>query len=148
MKFHRPHYVPQPYRIASVGGRLLQIPNAADRRLQRELYEQVKPLCPVRWQPEQIQKRFREALRADPKQLALRTDLRNCFGTIPQKLACSRIEALPLPEHLRLGLRNVIRPVPQGLPTGSPLSPWLAELVLRDVDAAMGKFSHYTQRHE
>ena len=47
MKFHRPHYIPQPYRIASVGGRLLQIPNAADRRLQREIYEQVKPLCPV-----------------------------------------------------------------------------------------------------
>ena len=86
MKFQRPHYVPQPYRIASVGGRLLQIPNAADRRLQREIYEQVKPLCPVRWQPEQIQKRIREALRANPKQLALRTDLQNCFGTIPQKL--------------------------------------------------------------
>jgi hypothetical protein len=77
MKFHRPQYIPQPYRITSVGGRLLQIPNAIDRRLQREIYGQVKNLCPVRWQPEQIQKRIREALRANPKQMALRTDLRN-----------------------------------------------------------------------
>ena len=143
MKFHWPHYIPQPYRIASVGGRLLQIPNAGDRRLQREIYEQVKPLCPVSWQPEQIQTRIREALRANPKKVALRTDLRNCFGTIPQNLVCSRITALPLPEHLRRALLNVIRPVPRGLPTGSPLSPWLAELVLRDLDAAMGRFRHY-----
>jgi hypothetical protein len=75
--------------------------------------------------------------------MALRTDLRNCFGTIPKDLVCSRIAALLLPEHLRQALLNVIRPVPRGLPTGSPLSPWLAELVLRDVDAAMGRFVQY-----
>ncbi len=143
MKFQRSHYVPEPYRIASLGGRLLQIPKAEDRRLQREIYDQVKHLCPVQWHPEQVQKRIREALGAGTKKMALRADLRNCFGTIPQTLVCSRVEALPLPEHLRQGLLNVIRPVPRGLPTGSPLSPWLAELVLRDVDAAMGRFAHY-----
>jgi len=143
MKFQRTHYVPQPYRIAAVGGRVLQIPRAEDRRLEREIYDEIKHLCPIHWQPEQIQKRIREALGPGTKKMALRTDLRNCFGTVPQNLVCSRVEALPLPEHLRQGLLNVIRAVPRGLPTGSPLSPWLAELVLRDLDAAMDRFVHY-----
>jgi len=142
MKFQTP-YTPQPYRVVSVGGRLLQIPNAEDRRRQREIYEQVKHLCPVKWQPEQIQRRIREALRANPGMMALRSDLQNCFGTIPQDRVRSRLETLPLLEHLRQGVLNLVRPVPYGLPTGSPLSPWLAELVLREVDAAMTDYPHY-----
>ena len=143
MRFQRSQYIPQPYRVALVDGRVLQIPKAEDRQIQRKLYDQVKYLCPVRWQPEEIQKRMREALGADPDKTAFRTDLRNCFGDIPQGLVCSRINALPLPGNLKQDLQNVIQPVPRGLPTGSPLSPWLAELVLRDVDAQMGEFAHY-----
>jgi len=134
---------PQPYRIVSVNGRRLQIPNAEDRRRHREIYEQLKHLCPVKWEPEQIQAHIREALRAEPGMIALRADLQDCFGSIPQDEVRSRIKSLSLPDHLRQGLVNILRPVSRGLPVGSPLSPWLAELVLRDVDAAMTDFSHY-----
>jgi hypothetical protein len=134
---------PQPYRIVNVNGRRLQIPNAEDRRRHREIYEQLKHLCPVKWEPEQIQRRIREALRGRSGMMALRTDLQNCFDTIPQYRVKSQIETLSLPDHLRQGLVNILRPVSRGLPVGSPLSPWLAELVLRDVDAAMTDFPHY-----
>jgi hypothetical protein len=142
MKLQTP-YTPRPYLNVSTGGRLLQVPNAEDRQRQRELYEQVKHLCPVKWQPEQIQKRIREALRGGSAMMALRSDLQNCFGTIPQDGVRIRLETLSLPEHLRQGLVNILRPVPRGLPIGSPLSPWLAELVLRDIDAAMTDYPHY-----
>jgi hypothetical protein len=142
MKFQIP-YVPQPYRSVSVGRRLLQIPNADDRHRQREIYERVKHLCPVKWQPEEIQRHIREALRGRSGMMALRTDLQNCFDTIPQHRVKSRIKTLSLAEHERQGLFNILRPVPRGLPTGSPLSPWLAELVLREVDAAMTDYPHY-----
>jgi len=143
MRFQRSQSLPHPYRVAVVGGRVLQIPKAEVRRVQRHLYERVKHLCPVQWRPEEIQQRIREALRSTPKKTALRTDLRNCYGDIPQDLVCSRINALPLPGTLKQELLNVLQPVPRGLPTGSPLSPWLAELVLRDVDAAMLKSAYY-----
>jgi len=126
-----------------VNGRRLQIPNAEDRRRHREIYEQLKHLSPVKWEPEQIQKRIREALHSKSGMMALRTDLQNCFDTIPQHRVKSQIEMLSLPDCLRQRLVNILRPVPRGLPTGSPLSPWLAELVLRDVDAAMTDFPHY-----
>ena len=142
MKLQTP-YTPRPYQNVSTGGRLLQVPNAEDRQRQRELYEQVKHLCPVKWQPEQIQRRIREALRGGSAMMALRSDLQNCFGTIPQDGVRSRLETLSLPEQLRQGLVNILRPVPRGLPIGSPLSPWLAELVLRDIDAAMTDYPHY-----
>lgn len=134
---------PQPYRIVNVNGRRLQIPNAEDRRRRREIYEQLKHLCPVKWEPEQIQRCIREALRSRSGMMALRTDLQNCFDTIPQHRVKSQIETLSLPDHLRQTLVNIVQPVPRGLPVGSPLSPWLAELVLRDIDAAMTDFSHY-----
>lgn len=134
---------PQPYRIVNVNGRRLQIPNAEDRRRHREIYEQLKHLCPVKWEPERIQRRIREALRSGSGMMALRTDLQNCFDTIPQHRVKSQVETLSLPDHLRQGLINILRAVPRGLPVGSPLSPWLAELVLRDVDSAMADFPHY-----
>lgn len=134
---------PQPYRIVSVNGRRLQIPNAEDRRRHREIYDQLKHLCPVRWEPEQIQKCIREALRGGSGMMALRSDLQNCFDTIPQHRIKSQIKTLSLPDHLGQTLLNTLQPVPRGLPIGSPLSPWLAELVLRDIDAAMTDFSHY-----
>lgn len=131
------------YRVVTANRRLLHIPSAEDRRLHREIYEQVKHLCPVTWEPEQIQRRIRDALRSRSEMMALRTDLQNCFGTIPQGRVKARIETLSLPAGLRQGLFNVILPVPGGLPVGSPLSPWLAELVLRDIDAAMTVFPLY-----
>ena len=134
---------PQPYRIVSVNGRRLQIPNAEDRRRHREIYELLKHLCPVKWEPEQIQAHIREALRAEPGMIALRADLQDCFGSIPQDEVRSRIKSLSLPEEVEHGVLDVLRPISRGLPTGSPLSPWLAELVLRDVDAAMTDFPHY-----
>jgi hypothetical protein len=142
MKFPRA-YVPQPYRRVNVGGRLLLVPGAEDRRIQQELYAEVRELKPVSWNPERIQQRIRDAFRQRPDLLALRTDIQNCFGTIPQNRVRELIEALPLDPLLKENLLNVIQPVPQGLPTGSPLSPWLAELVLQEVDAAMTETDHY-----
>ena len=142
MRFQTPD-TSQPYSVVSLNGRRLQIPNAEDRRRHREIYAELKHLCPVKWEPEQIQSRIREALRGRSGVMALRTDLQNCFDTIPQHRVKSQIEALSLPNELKRGLFNVLRPIQRGLPIGSPLSPWLAELVLRDVDAAMTDSSHY-----
>ena len=141
MRFQTPDSL--QYRVVNVNGRRLQIPNAEDRRRHREIYEQLKHFCPVKWEPEQIQRRIREALRSKSGMMALRTDLQNCFDTIPQHRVKSQLETLSLPDHLRQRLVNILRPVPRGLPVGSPISPWLAELVLRDVDAAMSDFPHY-----
>lgn len=141
MKFHAaeaPHY----RQVVAPNGRLLQVPGAEDRRRHREIYAQVKHLCPVKWEPEQIQRRIRDALRT-PGMMALRADLQNCFGTIPQDRVTSRIEILPLPARTKQVIFEVLLSVSRGLPVGSPLSPWLAELVLRDVDAAMGDFPNY-----
>lgn len=131
------------YRVVTANGRLLHIPNGEERRRHREIYEKVKHLCPVKWEPEQIQKRIREALRSGSEIMALRTDLQNCFGTIPQDRAKARIETLSLPARLKQALSDVLLPVSRGLPIGSPLSPWLSELVLRDIDAAMTAFPLY-----
>ncbi len=131
------------YRVVSVNGRQLHVPSAEDRRRHREIYEAVKHLRPVKWEPEQIQRRIREALRGDSGMTALRTDLQNCFETIPQNRVELKVAALGLPDHLKRELLRVLRPIPRGLPVGSPLSPWLAELVLRDIDAGMKDFLHY-----
>lgn len=131
------------YRAVTANGRLLQIPNAEDRRRHREIYEQVKHLCPVKWEPEQIQRRIREALRAGTATVALRADLQNCFATIPQDRVKARIQTLSLPACLKQPMFDLLVPVSRGLPIGSPLSPWLAELVLRDIDAAMTDFPLY-----
>ncbi|ODU24622.1 MAG: hypothetical protein ABS95_01675 [Verrucomicrobia bacterium SCN 57-15] len=134
MKFHT---------AESPTGRLLQVPTAEERRHHRETYARVEHLCPVKWEPEQIQRRIREALRGNAEMMALRTDLQNCFGTIPQDRVKSRIEALSLPASTRQALFDVLRSVSHGVPIGSPLSPWLAELVLRDIDAAMTDYPNY-----
>jgi hypothetical protein len=133
----------QYHQVATVNRRLLQVPSAEDRRRHREIYAQVKHLCPVKWEPEQIQKRIREALRGNTGMMALRTDLENCFGTIPQDRVKSRIKTLSLPARTRQALFNIILSVSHGVPIGSPLSSWLAELVLRDIDAAMTDYPNY-----
>lgn len=134
---------PLQYRVVTANGRMLHIPNAEDRRRHREIYEQVKHLCPVKWEPEQIQRRIRDALRSESGLMALRTDLQDCFGTILQEKVKARIEALSLSADLRRALFDMLLPVSRGLPVGSPLSPWLAELVLRDIDTAMTGFPLY-----
>jgi hypothetical protein len=136
-------YVPGPYRSASIGGRLLRVPDAKDREKQRDLYGQVKDVKPVSWKPEIIEHRIRAAFQANPHFVALRTDVQNCFDSMPQALVRSKIRQLPIAGDLKQSLENVLSPTPHGLPTGSPLSPWLAELVLGDLDQAMVAFPHY-----
>ena len=136
-------YCPQGYRTVNVGGRLLQIPTAADRASQREMYEQARAVRPVSFQPEAIQKSIRAAFQSNPGLKALRTDVKNCFGTIPQPVVEQEILKLPVPRELQQGLINVFRPISRGLPTGSPLSPWMAELVLRLVDQEMAQFDYH-----
>ncbi len=142
MKFHTAES-PQYHPVIAPSGRLLQVPTAEERRRHRETYAQVKHLCPVKWEPEQIQRRVREALCGNPGLMALRTDLQNCFGTIPQDRVQTRIGSLSLPACARQVLFEVLSSVSRGLPVGSPLSPWLAELVLRDIDAAMADYPNY-----
>jgi len=132
-----------PLRVVTANGRTIHIPNAEGRRHHREVYDQVKHLSPVKWEPEEIQRRIRGALRGRSEMMALRTDLQNCFGTIPQGRVKARIETLSLAACLKQALFDVLLPVSRGLPIGSPLSPWLAELVLRDIDAAMADFPLY-----
>jgi hypothetical protein len=136
-------YCPQGYRTVNVGGRVLQVPTAADRASQREIYEQVKAVRPVSFQPEAIQESIRAAFQSNPGLKALRTDVKDCFGTIPQPIVEQEILKLPIAHELQQGLINVFRPLSRGLPTGSPLSPWLAELVLRLVDQEMHQFDYY-----
>jgi hypothetical protein len=140
MRFQTPD-TSQPYSVVSLNGRRLQIPNAEDRRRHREIYAELKHLCPVKWEPEQIQSRIREALRGRSGVMALRTDLQNCFDTIPQHRVKSQIEALSLPNELKRGLFRSSTHSAR-LANRQPTFPWLAELVLRDVDAAMTDSSH------
>lgn len=143
MKLQKPE-TPLPCRAVRTASRWLHIPDAEVRRRHRETYDQVKHLHPVCWQPEQIQTRIREAIRSrGPRLMALRTDLQDCFGSIPQQEVRHRIETLPLPPPLKQAVSDVLQLVPRGLPVGSPLSPWLAELVLSDIDAAMTGYPHY-----
>ena len=127
----------------NLGGRLLQVPTAADRESQRQLYAEVKAIRPISFQPESIQKAIRSALQSDPDLKALRTDIKSCFATIPQNIVKQEILKLPIAPELQQGLINVFRPVGRGLPTGSPLSPWLADLVLSQVDKEMSQFTYF-----
>lgn len=127
----------------NVGGRVLQVPAAADRASQRQLYQQVKALRPISFQPEVIQQRIRATLQAEPETKALRTDIKSCFATIPQGALQEEIEKLSLAADLQQSLLNVFHAVEKGVPTGSPLSPWLAEQVLRLVDQKMAAFSYF-----
>jgi len=88
-------------------------------------------------------KSIRAAFQSNPGLKALRTDVKNCFGTIPQPIVEQEILKLPVPHELQQGLINVFRPISRGLPTGSPLSPWMAELVLRLVDQEMAQFDYH-----
>jgi len=107
------------------------------------MYEQARAVRPVSFQPEAIQKSIRAAFQSNPGLKALRTDVKNCFGTIPQPVVEQEILKLPVPRELQQGLINVFRPISRGLPTGSPLSPWMAELVLRLVDQEMAQFDYH-----
>lgn len=135
--------VPKPYQVLYEKGRKLLVPRAEDRENQRWLYEQVQHVKPVSWHPNAIQDRIREVLQRNPHFVALRTDISDCFGTIPQNLVRQKIAELPLPETHRTSLVNVFAQLPNGVPTGSPLSPWLAELALQDVDKEMQEFPNY-----
>jgi len=122
---------------------VLQVPTSADRGSQRQLYQQVKLIRPFSFQPEVIQEKIRATLQAEPGTKALRTDIKSCFATIPQGTLQMEIEKLPLAKEIQQSLLNVFHAVEKGIPTGSPLSPWLAEQVLRLVDQKMADFSYF-----
>lgn len=136
-------YIPDAYHTRQEGGRLLRVPSGRDREIHRAIYERIRTLAPVCWQPDQIHARIALAFDRNPNWKALRTDIRNCFETVPQVHVTRRIKELPIRRNLRDSLINVYQPLDQGLPTGSPLAAWLAELVLRDIDEAMQEFPHY-----
>lgn len=123
--------------------RLLHVPSPMARARQRRIYDAIKQLFPVSWRPDLIEQKIRDTLMAKPETFVLRSDLENCFETLPQDRIIQRIAALPVAEAVRAELLNVVRTVPRGLPVGSPLSSWLGEFVLRDIDAAMARYPDY-----
>ena len=136
-------YNPAPYFLVRVGGRELQVPNAADRQAQRLLYEAIKAHRAVSFKPELIQETIRNAFLSNPKIKALRTDIKSCFASIPQNVLKQEIDGLPLNPQLKANLIATFAPVAKGVPTGSPLSPWLADLVLQKVDSQMLEFTYF-----
>lgn len=136
-------YQPGKYFLVNVGGRELQVPNSADRQIQRALYEEVKGIRAVSFKPETIQETIRAAFSVDPNLKALRTDIKKCFSSIPQAILKAEIQSLQLPQQLKNNLVATFTPVAVGVPTGSPLSPWLADLVLQKVDNAMAKYNYF-----
>ena len=136
-------YKPEPYFLVKVGGRELQVPNFADRQIQRSIYEAVKGIRTVSFKPETIQDTIRSAFLANPDLQALRTDIKKCFASIPQGILKTEIQALKIAQQLKDNLIATFTPVSAGVPTGSPLSPWLADLVLQKVDDAMVKHLYF-----
>jgi len=90
-----------------------------------------------------MEQAIRDMLRANPKTVALRTDLEKCFQTLPQARIIQQITTLPVAESVRTELLELVKTVPRGLPVGSPLSSWLAEFVLREIDAGMSRYPTY-----
>jgi len=110
---------------------------------QRSLLDAVRVIRPLSYQPEAIQSAIRAAFQADQTLKALRTDIRSCFATIPQAVVEDEIGKLPLSAEIQASLCRVFRQMETGLPTGRPLSPWLAELVLSLLDREMSAHAYY-----
>lgn len=134
--------IPAAYVPRRVNGRTLLVPTRADRELQQELYQEIKHLRPLSLQPDKIQEDIRTAFKANPNLKALRTDIKSCFPSIPANVVIAEIDKLATSDDNKQSLKNVVTAAPKGLPMGSPLSPWLAELALKDIDAAMAG-THY-----
>ncbi|MDR1441042.1 MAG: CRISPR-associated endonuclease Cas1 [Bifidobacteriaceae bacterium] len=155
-------------RIPKDGGgfRVLDVPPVADRVVERCLLKVVTPH--VDPSLSQAAYGFRPGLgaadavqrvallRDDGMTWALRSDVDECFPSLPGELAVQRLLEL-LPDHsvewlvkalvgrrtaTRRGLRDV-----QGLAQGSALSPLLCNLVLRDLDESFAEAGHQVVRY-
>ena len=138
------------------GRRPLDIPPVADRIVEKALIDLIEPYvdphvscAAVGFRPglgvvDAVQRIVQQ--RDAGLKWVLRTDLNDCFPTIPRYRAAYDLMAL-LPDHSLdelIGLllarttqdKGRIRPV-EGLPQGSALSPLLANLVLSQVDDAL-----------
>lgn len=137
--------------------RTLHIPPVEDRIVARAMLVAVTPFideelgsCAFAYRPglgvtDAVQEVVR--LREEGLVWVLRTDIRDCFPSIPADLALRRFSALIPDEHLaqlmeafllrtfRTSSGRYLRV--EGLPQGCPLSPMLANLVLVDVDRAL-----------
>lgn len=137
--------------------RLLHVPSARDRVVERAVLAAVTPFVDPWLGPASYAYRpglgvadaiqAVAALRAEGGRFVLRTDVHDCFPSIPVDLALRMLDALvpgdaigPLVRHLVAragrgpdGRRRVVR----GLAQGCALSPLLANLVLTHVDDAL-----------
>jgi hypothetical protein len=128
---------PTQYFNRNVGGRALQVSSVADRKAHQALLEEIRHIEPLSFKPDQIQADIRQYFKIHPQGAAVRTDVQKCFPSIAKELVDKRLDELALTPEQRQSLKNVYATSPKGMPTGSPLSPWLADLVLKQVDRAM-----------
>lgn len=89
------------------------------------------------------------ALREEGLAFVMRTDIKDCFPSLPKNLAVDKFAALVRDDAINVVVRMFadrrfrsdsgrLRSLP-GVPQGCPLSPLLANLVLRDIDAALAR---------
>jgi CRISPR-associated protein Cas1 len=151
---------------ASGGIRELDVPRVADRVVERCLLNTVTPLVDPVLSPaaygfrpglgvaDAVQRVA--ALRDAGAAWVLRSDVDDCFASLPVELALRRLREL-LPDfsvewllaalfrrrtRTRRGMREVL-----GAPQGSSLSPLLCNLVLRDLDEALADSGHQVVRY-
>ena len=154
-------YVPRQLTPVTIPGkrkpRSLHIPHTRDRIVARAILEVATPIIdpylgsgsfayrPGMGVVDAVQAVV--ALRSEGLPWVLRTDVRDCFPTLPRDIALRRfgivIDDPPLTDVVRLLLERGYRGPTGGLRTlagvaqGCPLSPLLANLVLVDLDRAL-----------
>lgn len=155
------NYTPRQLTPVAIPGkrkdRDLHIPHARDRVVARAILEVATPIIdpflgsgafayrPGMGVVDAVQAVV--ALRAEGLQWVLRTDVRDCFPTLPKETALRRFGVLMgdqrVTEVMSLLLGRTYRSPSGGLralagvPQGCPLSPLLANLVLVDLDRAL-----------
>ncbi|MDR2975555.1 MAG: CRISPR-associated endonuclease Cas1 [Propionibacteriaceae bacterium] len=163
-------YRPKPLAQVEIpkpteGFRVLDVPPVIDRIVERSLLDVVAPYVdPVLgasafgYRPglgvvDAVQRLVLE--RENGQRCVLRTDVADCFPTLPRDLAVGRLTALLPDDSLtwvialltarRTNTRRGLREVP-GLPQGTALSPLLCNLVLAPVDHALADHGFHAVR--
>ena len=154
---YEPHNLVEVSIPSGDSTRTLHIPSVRDRVVARALLEAITPLVDPHLGCASFGYRFGLGVsdaaqhivgwRAAGYTWVARTDVEDCFPTVPRELALRRVAALISDDILeavlhRLGqrayrTRSGSYRVLDGLPQGCPLSPLLANLVLVDVDDAL-----------